>query len=254
MSNLPKVSIITVAYNCAPLIERTLASVAGQTYPNIEYIVVDGASTDGTTDVIKAFRAHIDHFVSEPDRGIYDAMNKGLRLATGDYVWFVNAGDTIHRPDTLEQIMARADANTDVLYGEVLLTDDSGHIIGSRSDRTTQKTPHNLTWKSLKYGMVVSHQAFIARRAIAPPYMEGNLAADIDWVIRILKRARRTHFVPVPFALYLMGGTSKKRHLQSLKDRYKVLRTHYGTVPNLIHHLYITLRAVRAHLTGKAKY
>ena len=97
----PKFSIITVTYNAGALIEDTIQSVITQTYKNIEYIIVDGASTDKTMSIVTRYREHIHTVVSEPDHGLYDAMNKGIRLATGDYVCFLNAGDELHEDDTL---------------------------------------------------------------------------------------------------------------------------------------------------------
>lgn len=97
-------SIITVTYNAEQTLERTLRSVAMQTYPHIEHILIDGESKDRTMEIAQTHGKHLSKIVSEPDRGLYDAMNKGLRLATGDYVCFLNAGDKLHAPDTLEKI------------------------------------------------------------------------------------------------------------------------------------------------------
>ena len=91
----PTFSIITITYNAVRLVEQTLLNVLSQSYPNIEYIVIDGGSTDGTVDIIRRYESGLAYWVSEPDKGIYDAMNKGLQKATGDYVWFINAGDTL---------------------------------------------------------------------------------------------------------------------------------------------------------------
>ncbi|RMG86362.1 MAG: glycosyltransferase, partial [Bacteroidetes bacterium] len=209
---LPKISVITVVFNGRDLLKGTMDSVFEQTYPNIEYVVVDGASTDGTTDLIRQHQHQIDRWISEPDRGLYDAMNKGLKMATGDFVWFMNAGDRIFDPKTVEKIVARIRPDTDVLFGEVMLVDDDRRHIGTRSQITTQKLPETLTWKSLRRGMVVCHQGFVARRQIAPFFIEKNLSADIDWVIKCLKNARRVTHTHLLIAEYLMGGLSKKKH------------------------------------------
>ena len=99
----PTFSIITITYNAVRLVEQTLLNVLSQSYPNIEYIVIDGGSTDGTVDIIRRYESGLAYWVSEPDKGIYDAMNKGLQKATGDYVWFINAGDTLCSSDTVHQ-------------------------------------------------------------------------------------------------------------------------------------------------------
>lgn len=125
----PKFSIITVTYNAAAVIEDTLQSVITQTYKNIEYIIIDGASTDRTMEIIGRYRKHIHTVVSEPDRGLYDAMNKGIRLATGDYVCFLNAGDELHEDDTLQLIVHSLTGLAglpDVIYGRTAIVDEEG--------------------------------------------------------------------------------------------------------------------------------
>ncbi|MBK7410864.1 MAG: glycosyltransferase [Saprospirales bacterium] len=252
----PSVSIITVVFNARELLEGTMRSVFGQTYPSIEYIVVDGGSTDGTVALIQAHAGRIAHWISEPDKGIYDAMNKGLRLATGDFVWFLNAGDELFSSDIVEKAMAFYRPETDILYGEVMLVDDQRRHLGIRTELTAQKLPALLTWKSLRFGMVVCHQAILVRRIIAPFFIENNLTADIDWVICALRHSRETRHTSLVLAEYLQGGLSKKRHRRSLKDRYIVLRKHYGFWENLLAHAGILLRALwhRFRRLGKAHY
>ncbi|MCC6723196.1 MAG: glycosyltransferase [Saprospiraceae bacterium] len=247
----PLISIITIVYNGAYYFTGTARSVLAQTYPHIEYIIVDGGSTDHTVTAIKLaelqndklLNAKIFRWISEKDKGLYDAMNKGLRMATGDFVWFLNAGDQLMAADTIEKMMQQYTPDTDVLFGETMLVTFTRHPLGTRSALTTQKLPTTLTWESLRNGMVVCHQAFVARRAIAPEYMPSNLAADIDWVIEVLKKSRKTVNTGMTLVNYLTGGVSKQRHRQSLKDRYEVLKKHYGQWPNLVAHAKIVLRA-----------
>ncbi|MEK7256283.1 MAG: glycosyltransferase, partial [Bacteroidota bacterium] len=122
----PVLTIITVTFNAARLLEGTIRSVLEQTYPHIEFLIFDGASIDGTLEILRRLPAkspnrQITKWSSEPDRGLYDAMNKGLRRATGDFVWFLNAGDHLFEKDTVEKIMRHCKAETDVLIGEVKL-------------------------------------------------------------------------------------------------------------------------------------
>ena len=119
---LPVVSIITIVYNGAETIEKTIKSVAALTYPHVEYIVVDGGSKDGTVDLIQKYPSHIARWISEPDKGLYDAMNKGIDLATGQYLWFINSGDEAASPDILNQMFAQC-ADADVYYGNTMLID-----------------------------------------------------------------------------------------------------------------------------------
>jgi glycosyltransferase involved in cell wall biosynthesis len=252
----PSVSIITVVFNARDLLQGTMASVFEQSWPHIEYIVVDGGSSDGTAELIRAQAGRISRWVSEPDKGLYDAMNKGLRMATGDFVWFLNAGDRLFAPDTVERVMLQCTPQTDVLYGEVMLVDDQRRHLGTRSELTAQKLPDRLHWKSLRLGMVVCHQAILVRRSIAPFFIENNLTADIDWVIRSLRQSRQSIATGLILAEYLQGGVSKKRHRRSLSDRYAVLKRHYGFLPNLLGHVWILLRALlhRLRRLGKPHY
>ena len=248
----PLISIITVTYNSAHLLEATAYSVLEQTYPYIEYLIIDGASTDHTDLIIQLIESANDrllntkrfrHF-SEADKGLYDAMNKGQRLATGDFVWFLNAGDRLMERQTVEKMMQHYSPSVDVLFGEVMHVTPTRYHLGTRSELMTQKLPETLTWESLRMGMVVCHQAFVVRRSIVTDYMLDNLAADIDWVINALKRSRKNVNTHLVLAEYLVGGISKQRHKRSLFDRYWVLKKHYGWLPNLWAHLKIVWRAM----------
>ena len=255
----PKFSIITIVYNGETFIEGSMKSVLNQTFTDYEYIIIDGASKDSTVSLIQDFAQNAPlsiKWISEPDKGLYDAMNKGLRLATGDFVLFLNAGDRLFEATTLEKLAAAATPTTDILYGETMLVDEERRHIGTRTEITVQKLPNKMTWRSMRLGMVVCHQSFLPARKIAPQYMEGNLAADIDWVINCLKNAGNVTNTHTIVSEYLMGGVSKKRHQQSLKDRYAVLKTHFGTVGNFLNHIIITLRAVvfKLNNVGKVKY
>jgi len=252
----PVISIITVCYNSEKYIESTIKSVLDQSYPNIEYLIIDGASTDKTPEIIQKYASKISHWISEPDKGLYDAMNKGLQLATGDFVWFINAGDVLARPTIVVEMLQVYTAETDILYGEVMMVDEAGTQVGTRSEITPHQLPNDLNWKSLQRGMVVSHQAFLPRRSIAPMYMDSNLAADIDWVIVCLKRAKKVSHTKLILAHFLLGGTSRQRHQESLKNRYTILQKHYGFVGNLFNHSWIVLRAIwfKIKRRGKVTY
>jgi glycosyltransferase involved in cell wall biosynthesis len=252
------ITIITVVYNGAALLPGTIESVQRQTYPHIDYLIVDGGSTDGTLDVVRRYAADMPHlrWISERDRGLYDAMNKGLRLATGRFVQFLNGGDHLHAPDTIERMLTQATDQTDVLYGETLLVDEARRPAGTMSELSTRRVPARLDWRDYLGGMLVVHQSFVPRRALAPEYLEGNLCADFDWCIRILKKSKENRYVGLIVTDYLMGGLSKQRHRQSLRDRFWVMRAHFGWLRTLWAHVGIVWRAAwhRLRRRGRVRY
>lgn len=253
-----KFSIITVVYNGKDLLPGTVESVRRQSYPDIEYIIVDGGSKDGTVDLIRYYATEMQNikWISEPDKGLYDAMNKGLQMATGDFVQFLNCGDWLHTSETIALLAQKANETIDVLYGDTLLVDAQRRPAGLMSELSTRKLPAQLHWSQYLGGMLVVHQSFIARRTLAPLYMEGNLCADYDWCIQILKKSRNNRHTGLIICDYLMGGMSKQRHRQSLKDRFEVMRQHFGVAPTLLAHAWIGVRALlhRFRRWGQTRY
>ena len=159
-----KISVVTITYNAEAVLQRTLDSVLSQSYPYVEHLIIDGASKDGTLALAEQYReestekaaSHEVVIQSEPDHGIYDAMNKGLQKATGDYVLFLNAGDTLPATDTLELVMDKADDGVGVLYGNTDVVDGEGNFLYHRR----LQPPERLSWRSFRQGMLVCHQAF----------------------------------------------------------------------------------------------
>jgi glycosyltransferase involved in cell wall biosynthesis len=240
----PKLSVITIVYNNVRDIERTVLSVLNQSYSNIEYLVIDGASNDGTIDILKQYESSISKLVSEKDKGIYDAMNKGLALATGDYVLFMNSGDEIYASNTVERIFASGD-DADIYYGETEMFDDAWQSLGRRR----HKAPEAFTWKDFKYGMSISHQAIYIRKSLTEPYdLTYKLSSDIDWILRAAKKAKKIVNVKAVVAKYLVGGMSKKKHRQSLAERFSIFVKHYGLIPTIFNHLLIALNLVFYYL------
>ncbi|WP_295721263.1 glycosyltransferase family 2 protein [Mucilaginibacter sp.] len=231
----PRLSVITVVYNNVQDVERTMLSVLGQTYNNIEYIIVDGLSNDGTLAVINKYAGSISKFISEKDKGIYDAMNKGLAMATGDYVIFMNSGDEFYDVETVAAVFATGD-DADIYYGETEMIAGDGQSLGQRR----HKAPTQFTWKGFKYGMSISHQAIYIRRALTEPYdNKYQLSADIDWIIRAAKKASKIVNVDRYVAKYLVGGMSKKKHRQSLQERFDIMKQNYGLIPTIVNHFVI---------------
>ena len=251
-------SIITCTYNAESVLQRTLDSVLEQTYSHVEHIIVDGASTDATLNMVEAYKQKSDaedwcHEVrvkSEPDRGLYDAMNKGIQRATGQYVLFLNAGDTFPSADTLELVaesVGEGEEPPAVLYGDTDVVDDEGRFLRHRR----LSPPRRLTWRSFMKGMLVCHQAFYARTDLAKvtPYdLHYRFSADVDWCIRIMRLARRRRLpmrnVGAVVVNFLDGGMTTTNHRASLKERFHVMAHHYGFVPTVIMHAWFVVRSL----------
>lgn len=243
-----KISIITVTYNAASVLKRTLDSVKAQSWQQIEHLIIDGASKDETVSMAETYKAQCPYEVvilSEPDKGLYDAMNKGLRLATGDYLVFLNAGDTLHAADTLETIVRSALPLPGVLYGDTAITDEQGNFLHLRRLRP----PKKLSWKSFRQGMLVCHQAFYALTDIAKdlPYdPRYRYSADVDWCIRVMKEAQKRQLPLVNtqaiLADYQEEGQTTIHHRDSLKERFDVMRRHYGLFSTVIMHVWFVFR------------
>jgi glycosyltransferase involved in cell wall biosynthesis len=240
----PKLSVITIVYNNVRDIERTVLSVLNQSYANIEYLVIDGASNDGTLGILKKYEGKISRLISERDKGIYDAMNKGLALANGDYVLFMNSGDEIYASDTVEKIFA-TESDGDIYYGETEMYDENWKSLGQRRHRA----PDHFTWKDFRFGMCISHQAIYIRRSLTEPYdLNYQLSSDIDWIIRATKKAKKIVNVKMNVAKYLMGGMSKKKHRQSLVERFHIFSKYYGLIPTIFNHALIAGKLVFYYL------
>ena len=235
----PTVSIITITYNAAETLERTITSVERQDYAAIEYIVVDGASTDGTMEIVGRHAATVSKYVSEPDDGLYFAMNKGLAMATGDYVWFVNAGDELYGPTTVSDMVGRGDRDTDVYYGDTVITRMDGSEIGQR--RLTP--PESLNRDSFRRGMLVCHQAFVARRSLCPAYdTRYRLSADFDWCVKILTRSKRVVNTRQTLVKFLDGGVTGHNIARALSERFEIMCHHYGWTSTALHHIPIAAK------------
>lgn len=238
-----KISIITVTYCAEATLERTLQSVAEQTYTDIEHLVIDGASKDGTLAIARRF-PHV-KVVSEPDRGLYDAMNKGIGLATGEFLCFLNAGDRLHSADTIARVAAAAESSTAVVYGDTAIVDGDGQFLYRRR----LAPPERLTWRSFRQGMLVCHQAFYVNRAVVQPYdLHYRFSADFDWCIRCMKegerRGMRNVEVKEYVADYLNEGMTTANHKASLLERFGIMVRHYGWVSTIAQHIWFVARAV----------
>lgn len=244
----PLISIITVVFNSRDLLEKTIRSIISQKYKNIEYIVIDGGSTDGTIEIIRKYESNIKQWISEKDAGIYDAMNKGLSKANGEYVWFINSGDEIADQEVIEKIF-NTDDNVDCYYGSSLLVYRDGSI-----EKET-RIPSQLTWRTMLDGMVVSHQAIIFRRRCVGLYdLKYRLVSDHDWIIRGLKTSKVIKRINIPFTKYLLGGISDKRFNACWKERFIITASHYGKqtiVYSILLYIIAVLKRLRKNILYK---
>ena len=244
---LPKVSIITVVFNARSTLERTILSVQALDYPHVEYIVVDGGSTDGTLELIHRYKDQINQWISEPDKGLYDAMNKGLKLASGDYVWFINAGDEVAAPQVLTRLFERT-PGADIYYGDTMIVDMEGREIGHRR----LSPPEHLTWRDFRKGMLVSHQSVLVSRQLARPYdLRYRFSADYDWVLTALKKAKHVVNGQMVLSRFLDGGLTKNNIIPGLKERFGIMRKNYGFLVTVFHHIPITCRFIRYLLINR---
>jgi hypothetical protein len=201
----PLVSIVTVVYNGAATLERTIQSVLGQGYANIEYVVVDGGSTDGTLDLLRRYEDRLDLWVSERDKGIYDAMNKGVALCTGEWVGLINADDW-YEGDTVERVVKAAKARPDIniVHGDIWIHYPNAH----RKQKTAKRNGFLLTY----WEMVLNHPSFFVRRS----YYQGRpfdatlrVSGDHKWTLSAWMESQAQFlYLPGPLANFTAGGAS----------------------------------------------
>ncbi|MBD5256332.1 MAG: glycosyltransferase [Bacteroides sp.] len=186
----PKISVVTVCYNAADTIEETMLSVLNQTYDNVEYIIIDGGSTDGTVEIIKKYADRLDYWVSEPDKGIYDAMNKGIDAATGEYINFMNAGDKFYSDNTIEKILF----NGDIIYGNAVF---------KYKNFTLLYKPRPLS--SFENCFPIYHQATFVKTKILrlnPFSLKYKSSSDYDLLYRLYKNKHNFNYIDEIICLF----------------------------------------------------
>lgn len=246
----PCLTIITVTYNAGAFLERTLESVASgvaeiEEPGQIEYLLMDGASTDHTREIAARYEDVLKLKIrSGPDKGLYDAMNKGLQLAAGKYVWFLNAGDEVYDRSTVRKLLTALHSDADIYYSDALFVSAGGEALGLRSEVTPHSLPETISWKDMALGMKICHQAFIVKRDLAPVFETNNLSADLDWEIAAMKKAAVIEYLGFVLCRYLMGGLSAQKRTRSLSDRWRVLRRHFGWGAAILNHIKIVARGV----------
>lgn len=244
MEKQPLISIVTITYNAANEIGVTMKSVARQSYKDFEHIIIDGASTDNTLEIARENATPMLRIYSEKDKGLYDAMNKGLKKAKGKYILFLNAGDTFHEVDTLKEYAEACIADPDIIYSDTVIVDADRQVLGPRH----LSVPEKLSYESFAQGMLVCHQAFMVKRSLAPLYDTNyRFSADYDWTVKCLRttdssRCANLHTVGID---YLADGTTDKNKWKSLRERFRIMAKHYGLMKTIGNHLGFVIRALK---------
>jgi len=220
-----KISIITVVYNDVKHIKSTIESVLNQTYSNIEYIIIDGGSLDGTVDLIDNYKLNISYFISEQDQGIYDAMNKGIRNSTGDWLIFLNSGDLLYNKNTITDLNNSLTTDAEIVYGDVRVESETMNL----SFKRTAKEISNIL-----NGMVISHQAFVIKRSLhITNYYDTRyrIAADYNFMLKSFLQGKLFLKVPITISIISAGGLSDTNRIASFKE--------YLTIKNTLNYNYI---------------
>jgi glycosyltransferase involved in cell wall biosynthesis len=209
---MKKISVVTVTYNASKDLEKTIESVISQTYfPHIEYIVIDGNSKDNTKDIIKKYEKYISHWTSEPDKGIYDAMNKGIHWATGEWINFMNAGDVFTKNTILEEIFSKDFQTIDIIYGN--------YIIAYQQYKKLKYTPSPLN--DFYKGMIINHQSTFVKTILAKshPYdTRLTIACDYEQLFTFYREGKRFQHVDIFVAEFAAGGASTAKKIVYLKE------------------------------------
>lgn len=259
----PLISVVTITFNAERFLKNTMESVLNQSNNDFEYLIVDGNSKDGTPDIIQKYpNQKYDSFesakqrgeesygkvvwISEPDKGLYDAMNKGLRLAQGDFVWFINAGDKIYNENTIQKIVDTYQQNPscDVIYGQSIIINEDESIKGERN----KIAPKSLTKRSLLNGLVVCHQSILVRRSIAPEYnLRYRIAADYDWVCNVLSKSSQNCYIDDYLSRFMVAGVSSQQRKKAWRERYQIMKKQFGLPATLWAHLIIAFKYPFSH-------
>lgn len=213
--NAPLISVITVVFNAEDLIEDTVKSILEQTYPNIEYIIIDGGSTDGTVRKVNRFRHKLKYFVSEADKGIYDAMNKGILAAKGDWIIFINAGDYFFSNDTVSQAVKKMDRSSDIFFGGV----EIDYAKFSRFE--FPGSPRNL-WR----GMQFSHQSVFVKLSYHQKNLyniNNKITADLEFLYTAYSNKIKFKKINLIISRVTIGGISES-------SRYKTIKSSCGAI------------------------
>ncbi len=219
----PLVTVITVVYNGVQHLEHTILSVLGQTYDNIEYIVIDGGSTDGTLDIIKRFDDKIAYWLSEPDKGIYDAMNKGISLSSGDWINFMNAGDRFYQMDTVQRVMSSDCGTADLIYGHCQMEYGPDFSLIWKAKTTAD------LWK----GMIFRHQSLFTRASVCkklPFSLDYKVGADFAFIFSCYQNKFKFSNIDLVVSSVSAGGLSDTNIVLAWKETRRAVVQYHNTL------------------------
>ena len=235
----PKISIVTITYNNAAELPATIESVLAQTYPNIEYVVIDGASKDNSVEIIRSYAERIAYWHSERDKSRYDAMNKGTRAATGEWVLFMNAGDAFYDRDVVKDMFLESHDDADLLYGDVLRR--------YPADGIERMVPAQSA-DALPLQMPCSHQSLFTRRTLLlqHPFMaEFPISFDHEFMLWAKVNGARFKKLDRVVSIFTKGGASDTERLPGLREMLAIMRLHKAVTPGVaIRHASFTLRSL----------
>lgn len=238
--NVPKISIITVTLNDRDTIEKTIKSVLNQSYKDIEYIIIDGGSTDGALEIINRYKKNLSYFISEPDKGIYNAMNKGAKKATGDYLYFLNAGDILHNNEVLKEVVENME-NTDMFFGKVM-------VVGENNIPNLKGT---VSKNKVKLGAKVSQQAVFLKRSVFEKVggldEKYKIASDFDLLCKVFDSNYDVKKSDIIICDFDSSGVSSNLE-KAYEDTRKVIYDRYGIFYSTIYFLFTRLKLLAAKL------
>jgi glycosyltransferase involved in cell wall biosynthesis len=248
--NKPLITVITVVYNDADNLAITLKSVAEQNYKDFEFLVIDGNSTDRTLEVIKQYEDIISTWISEPDKGIYDAMNKGIKMAKGEYINFLNAGDAYCYADTLQEVKENLLQNrtVDILYGKLM-----NHSNGEQNLKYI--TGEVVSEKSLYISIPITHQTMFVYRQLFKDIglysTQLRIVSDYEWFVKYYDKVKsfdKLLFLDKPLIVYQQGGFSFQNMRKVAFERIKVARKYSPMPYQLLHHLNVFSLIIKSYL------
>lgn len=218
----PSISVITVVYNGEDFLEKTICGILNQNYKNFEYIIIDGGSSDGTLDIIKKYEDKIDYWISEKDSGIYDAMNKGIDLSKGDWINFMNAGDTFYNSEVLKEIFSNQEISADLIYGNAVLIEKDGKF----SNKIASTDLDNL-WKQAKFG----HESLFVKSKILKENkfnLYYSVAADYDFIMKCFHTGYKFKKYDLNVLLFTTPFFSREHWVKSTLETWGIARKYKG--------------------------